>query len=182
MKKYLYLMFVLVAGCIFFSCDDDDDIVVDQKWKLHNETVFLAKDKNPEYTKLPSLDNNGNIYYKVIKEGKGREIYYTDSVSVYYKGCILMDKKGNYLYENDDIMNKGIAFDDHLKENSPSVAFGVGGSIIPGWKTALQYMKEGDRWEIWIPQQLGYGYTPQPGIPVCSTLVFDIEVVKLLNR
>lgn len=49
--------------------------------------------------------------------------------------------------------------------------------LIPGWIIALQQMRVGDRWEIYIPAEMGYGRFSQPGIPGGSTLVFDIELI-----
>ena len=49
--------------------------------------------------------------------------------------------------------------------------------LIPGWIIALQKMKVGDRWEIYIPAEQAYGRFSQPGIPGGSTLIFDIELL-----
>lgn len=51
--------------------------------------------------------------------------------------------------------------------------------LIPGWIIALQQMKVGDRWEIYIPAEQGYGKRAVPGIPGGSTLIFDIELVGI---
>lgn len=49
--------------------------------------------------------------------------------------------------------------------------------LIEGWIIALQQMHVGDRWEIYIPAEMGYGRFSQPGIPAGSTLVFDVELL-----
>lgn len=51
--------------------------------------------------------------------------------------------------------------------------------LIPGWQIALQQMHVGDRWEIYIPAELGYGRRSQPGIPGGSTLIFDVELIGI---
>ncbi|HJE40007.1 MAG: peptidylprolyl isomerase [Candidatus Amulumruptor caecigallinarius] len=51
--------------------------------------------------------------------------------------------------------------------------------LIPGWIIALQQMHVGDRWEIYIPAEQGYGNRSQPGIPGGSTLIFDIELLAV---
>ena len=48
---------------------------------------------------------------------------------------------------------------------------------IEGWVIALQQMRVGDKWEIYIPSELGYGSFSQPGIPANSTLIFEIELL-----
>ena len=49
--------------------------------------------------------------------------------------------------------------------------------LIEGWVSALQQMRVGDKWEIYIPSELGYGSFSQPGIPANSTLIFEIELL-----
>lgn len=49
--------------------------------------------------------------------------------------------------------------------------------LIEGWVIALQQMRVGDKWEIYIPSELGYGSFSQPGIPANSTLIFEIELL-----
>ena len=51
--------------------------------------------------------------------------------------------------------------------------------LIMGWQIALTRMHEGDRWEIYIPAKWGYGSMKMDGIPAYSTLVFDLELVKI---
>ena len=53
------------------------------------------------------------------------------------------------------------------------------GSVISGWTVALQHMVEGDKYEIWIPQQLAYGASDNGDIPAYSTLIFEIELVSV---
>jgi FKBP-type peptidyl-prolyl cis-trans isomerase FklB len=59
------------------------------------------------------------------------------------------------------------------------VSFPVNG-VIPGWTEALQLMKEGDKWQLFIPAKLAYGErSPSPKIGPNSTLVFDVELIKV---
>ena len=51
--------------------------------------------------------------------------------------------------------------------------------LIEGWVIALQQMTVGDRWEVYIPAQMGYGSLSQPGIPGGSTLIFEIELLGI---
>ena len=53
------------------------------------------------------------------------------------------------------------------------------GSVISGWTVALQHMVEGDKYEVWIPQQLAYGASDNGDIPAYSTLIFEIELVSV---
>jgi peptidylprolyl isomerase len=51
--------------------------------------------------------------------------------------------------------------------------------VIEGWQIALQQMRVGDRWMIYIPSELGYGNRPSGPIPACSTLIFDVELLNV---
>lgn len=52
--------------------------------------------------------------------------------------------------------------------------------VIDGFSTALQHMKEGDIWEIWVPWELGYGSSGSGSIPGYTTLVFEIELMEIM--
>lgn len=51
--------------------------------------------------------------------------------------------------------------------------------LIEGWIIALKQMRIGDKWEIYIPSELGYGKISQPGIPAGSTLIFEVELIGI---
>ena len=55
-------------------------------------------------------------------------------------------------------------------------------ALVNGFSTALMKMKEGDRWEIYIPQNLAYGSVKKTGIPAYSTLVFDLTLRACYSR
>ena len=51
--------------------------------------------------------------------------------------------------------------------------------LIEGWIIAMQQMCVGDKWEVYIPAEMGYGKFSQPGIPGCSTLIFEIDLLGI---
>jgi FKBP-type peptidyl-prolyl cis-trans isomerase len=53
------------------------------------------------------------------------------------------------------------------------------GQVIPGWTEALQLMKEGDKWELYIPPKLGYGALGGGKIPPNSVLIFEVELISV---
>ena len=173
MRKYgLYL--IMLAATLFCatSCSDEEDNHL-ERWMIANQNAFNAIKTNPEYKELKSPGNEGSIYYKVLKEGDGTDpIYYTSTVECYYKG---------WLVENypEIKVEKGHVFDKKLFDDGEPFSF-TPNSVIGGWKTALQHMKKGDKWEIWIPYQLGYGRAGSgTSIPGYSTLVFEVEVISV---
>ena len=79
-----------------------------------------------------------------------------------------------------------VTFDQsYLGQLDPQTAvptgFGVS-SVIEGWTSVLQYMVEGDRWEVYIPSDLGYGKQGSNSIPGNSTLIFDMQLVKIYTK
>ncbi|MDR2680216.1 MAG: FKBP-type peptidyl-prolyl cis-trans isomerase [Tannerella sp.] len=173
MKKYgLYFMMILAASLAAVSCSDDDDSHLD-KWMVANQQAFNAVKTNPEYRELKSPGSEGSIYYKVLEKGEGTDsIYYTSVVSCYYKGWLVADYPEKNITEGD-------VFDRKLFDDGAPYSFTVGTTVIGGWKTALYGMVKGDKWEVWVPYQLAYGRSGSGSIPGYSTLVFEIEVVRV---
>ncbi|MCX5758723.1 MAG: FKBP-type peptidyl-prolyl cis-trans isomerase, partial [Candidatus Hydrogenedentes bacterium] len=108
-------------------------------------------------TTLPS-----GLQYKVIKSGTGKTPKATDSVKANYRG----------------MLPDGTEFDSSEKKGGPS-EFRVTG-VIPGWTEALQLMKEGDKWQLFIPSELAYKEVGRPPtIPPAKMLIFEVELVEV---
>lgn len=182
MKKYLHIALMLLFVLTITSCSKDDENKVDEVWKQQNEEAFLKIAANPDYKKQQSNSENGFILYKVLKEGDGiRPILYTDSVRIHYRGCYIKNSSGQVVEDLTKVTEEGVAFNNYLFEDGAPVDFKVS-EVVDGFTTALQYMQEGDRWEVWIPYKLGYGTQEVKGIPGYTTLVYDMQVVKILNK
>ena len=86
----------------------------------------------------------------------------TDKVTTHYRGTLI----------------NGQEFDSSYKRGEPAT-FPVNG-VIKGWTEALQLMKEGDKWRLYIPYDLAYGERGAgQDIPPYATLIFDIELIKV---
>ena len=104
------------------------------------------------------------LQYKVLKagDGKGKTPKAADTVRVHYHGTLI----------------DGSVFDSSVDRGEPAV-FGVN-QVIPGWTEVLQLMKEGDKWQVYIPARLAYGPRgPSPQIGPNSTLIFDVELLGI---
>lgn len=103
------------------------------------------------------------LQYKILVPGdaKAAAILPTDEVSVQYRGKLI----------------DGTEFDSSYSRGIPAT-FKVGG-VIKGWQEALQLMKPGSKYQLWIPPELAYDNTPKPGIPPGSILIFEVEVVSV---
>ena len=115
-----------------------------------------------------------HIIVRVIKSGDSDvKPFYNDSVRVHYTGRLIPSKS----------YPSGYKFDQSYKgEFNPATAvpaqFKVSG-VVEGFTTALLNMNLGDRWEVYIPYQLGYGEEDKNPIPGYSTLIFDINLVGI---
>ncbi|HAY81218.1 MAG TPA: hypothetical protein DCY79_15545 [Planctomycetaceae bacterium] len=120
--------------------------------------AFLAKNKaQPGVVTLPS-----GLQYKVLKSGTGRSPTVSDKVKVHYHGTLL----------------DGTVFDSSVKRGEP-ISFGVT-QVIKGWTEALQKMKVGDKWVLYIPSELAYGPRGTQGaIGPNATLVFEVELLGI---
>ncbi len=132
-----------------------------EKNKKDGEAFLAANKKKPGIKTLPS-----GLQYQVITEGNGKSPKATDTVTVQYKGTLL----------------DGTEFDSSYKHGQ-AVTFPVNG-VIKGWTEALQLMKEGAKWKLFIPSELAYGETGTPGGPIGpnATLIFEVELSKVNSK
>ena len=123
---------------------------------------FLEENKKREgVVTLPS-----GLQYEIITEGNvGRYAKATDQVQCHYEGTLI----------------DGTLFDSSIQRGQPAT-FGVN-QVIPGWVEALQLMPEGAKWKLYIPSDLAYGAQGAGEmIPPHSTLVFEVELQKILSK
>jgi FKBP-type peptidyl-prolyl cis-trans isomerase FkpA len=119
--------------------------------------AFLAENGK----KKDVVTTASGLQYKVIAPGSGDSPKPTDQVSVNYRGTLL----------------DGTEFDASAKHGG-AATFGVN-QVIPGWTEALQLMKPGAKYQLWIPPKLAYDLNSPPQIPPGSLLVFDVELVGI---
>jgi len=101
------------------------------------------------------------LQYKVLTEGSGKVPKAENTVTVHYKGTLI----------------DGTEFDGSYKRGQPAT-FQVNG-LIKGWTEALQLMKEGSKWQLFIPPELAYGERGQARIPPNSTLIFEVDLLAV---
>lgn len=111
----------------------------------------------------PGVKSTGSgLQYKIVKSGTGRTPKLTDSVTTHYRGTLIDGKQ----------------FDSSYDRGQPAT-FPVGG-VIRGWTEALQLMKVGDKWELYIPSDLAYG--PRGAgtdIGPDAVLIFELELLSI---
>lgn len=122
---------------------------------------FLAE--NAKKSGIKTTDSG--LQYEILKSGDGTPPGPNDTVEVHYEGTLI----------------DGSVFDSSRQRGKP-IEFGVGG-VIAGWTEALQLMKPGAHWKLYIPSDLAYGEKGTPGpIGPNETLIFDVELLKVSKR
>ncbi len=123
--------------------------------------AFLEENgKRVEVKTTPS-----GLQYEVLTEGTGAQPTAQDQVEVHYTGKLI----------------DGTVFDSSVERGEPAT-FGVT-QVIPGWVEALQLMKAGAKWRLFIPSQLAYGPQGAGGvIGPNQTLIFDVELLEVVGK
>lgn len=111
--------------------------------------------------KVGVKETKSGLQYKIIKPGDGTKPTATDKVTVHYRGTFI----------------DGTEFDSSYKRNQPAT-FGLN-QVIRGWSEGLQLIAPGGKIELVIPPEIAYGTRGRPPIPPNTTLLFEIELVKI---
>jgi FKBP-type peptidyl-prolyl cis-trans isomerase FklB len=119
---------------------------------------FLAKNKEQEGV----VELASGLQYQILTSGSGKSPSITNRVKCHYTGMLL----------------DGTVFDSSVQRGEPA-EFGVN-QVIAGWTEALQLMKEGDKWRLFIPSDMAYGARGAGNsIPPHATLIFDVELIEV---
>jgi FKBP-type peptidyl-prolyl cis-trans isomerase FkpA len=143
-------LFPFLLICLIFSCktyNDHDKKNFDQQIK-----DFISKEK------MELVESPSGLYFKIIQQGTGDEVHFTDSVTCTYTGKLL----DGSIFDN---QKKGVKF-----------AFK---DLIPAWKEILIGEKEGFEAFLICPPQLGYGDHKLDKIPENSILTFTLKLEKI---
>jgi FKBP-type peptidyl-prolyl cis-trans isomerase len=101
------------------------------------------------------------LQYRVLEPGSGKQPAATDTVTVHYRGTLI----------------DGTEFDSSYSRLKPATF--RADRVIEGWREALQLMQEGAKWELFIPAKLGYGEKGAGKIQPNSTLIFEVQLIKV---
>lgn len=119
---------------------------------------FLSKNKTQDGV----VELASGLQYQILTSGSGKSPSITNRVKCHYTGMLL----------------DGTVFDSSVQRGEPA-EFGVN-QVIAGWTEALQLMKEGDKWRLFIPSDMAYGARGAGNsIPPHATLIFDVELIEV---
>lgn len=135
-----------------------------QMQQMARENIADAKDFLKENKEKPGVKVLAEgVQYEVLKEGSGARPGPQDTVKVHYRGTL----------------TNGMEFDSSYKRGAPA-EFALN-RVIKGWQLALQQMKEGAKWRIYVPPELGYGERGTRSIPPNSALIFEVELLDIVE-
>ena len=145
------------------------EAIIQKFLKEQSETQFAANKEAGESFLKENASKEGvtitdsGLQYEVITEGDGELPSETSMVTVHYHGTLI----------------DGTVFDSSVERGEPAT-FGVN-QVIKGWTEALQLMKVGSKYRLFIPQDLAYGANPHPGgaIEPYMALVFEVELLSI---
>lgn len=153
-----------------FSADEAQVIIQNYLQQISEKQFAVNKEAgenflNENKTKAGITTTASGLQFEVITEGSGKTPSATDVVEVHYHGTLI----------------NGTVFDSSIQRGTPA-SFGVN-QVIKGWTEALQLMKEGSKYRLYIPQDLAYGAHPHPGGPIepFMALIFDVELLSVKN-
>lgn len=148
-------------------------------WEDHCEwRMFKSLKKSQNYNSGKLSDS---ICVKIAKRGSGTVLpNYNDTVRLSFRGWLMdtqYDNGEGKLFNEMRVFTQTYYGDYNPETAAPSLS--PVGAMIEGFQTALQYMKEGDDWYVYIPQELAYGKKKEDKIPAFSTLLFRINMVAV---
>jgi FKBP-type peptidyl-prolyl cis-trans isomerase len=121
----------------------------------------------PPTAKGETKTTKRGVKYETLKEGTGPELKPGQAAQFTYVGKLL---------------DGGTIFDDHTQRSGRPEIFTIGSGVIGGWQEALPGMKAGETRKLIIPPELGYGPKGKPPeIPPNATLLFEVELVKIIG-
>ncbi len=196
--KYIWLALILfpLVGMVSSCSEEETEEAEFANWQQKNEAYFNQVVSDSKYQKIltytkdatnSSVTNADYIYVDVLEEGSGTQTpLYTDSIFYTYRGRLIPSKSyaNGFVFDQsflgDFDWSKSAMLKACVSWNPVKTSTGTVNTLFTeGFCTALQHMKKGSRWLVYIPYQLGYGETGSSSIPGYSTLVFEIAIADI---
>ena len=210
MKKFLLLLpFLFFLAGVWVSCEEVEEAGKYDNWRERNEAFadsikrltgenYVATGEQADAMELGKLyaiqttasTTEGMQYVyckKLVRNVAGERPLYTgyhSTVSSFYYGTLITGDRFDGNFEGYGALDKDIPWNGTMKEptafDSP-LSFSVSG-VISGWTAALQYMRTGERWMLYIPWQSAYGESGQSDIRGYSALTFDLVLDSIVEQ
>ena len=198
--KHLFFPVLLLSLVFVTACSETKEESKYVDWRERNEhfidsltTVFDSKIDPNLFAVVDQRNKKQLIFYKKIESSEnGERPLYTSRVNVLYRGMLIDEEAFKNLpvegllssaYKNLNVFDGNFNGDNpDLTIDKPAM-FPVIGDLVTGFGQILQIMRTGDRWEIYIPHQSGYGKNgSSPKVPGYSSLIFDLTLVSIEQK
>jgi len=199
--KLIFLPCLLLLSALLVACSESTEVGKYHDWQARNEAFIdsikalspitiqhgdIATVKAMPVGTLFAIpvasvtdDDSPFVYCKKIEANpEGRRPVFTDRVNVFYYGTLITGDNFNGNFEGYSALDKTFSGDKKPTEFNSTSTFSVLG-VISGWREALQYMRTGERWMLYIPWRSGYGAEGYKGIIGYSALTFDVQLVSV---
>lgn len=161
----LLAVLLLLASCNKSTAPSEEE----SEYKKENDEYITKLESNPEYTPLIFQNEKYPIYYKVLESGDHKEDNYPLQNSRVLINIYGERINGEVFQPTQDM----VTYIFHPSE----------GGVVKGLQYALQSMYVGDKWEVVIPHELGYGrFQRSKELPPYSTLIFVVELKQIIKR
>lgn len=192
--KYIWLAVILfpLMGMVSSCSDETTEEEEFENWQQKNDAYLNELAANPRYKKIltytkdattPGLTAADYIYVDVLESGSGTETaLFTDSVLYTYRGSLIPSKSyaDGYVFDQTFLGDFDWSTAGMLKACASWNTYTSGTSLwTEGFCTALQNMKKGDHWKVYIPYQLAYGEAGSSSIPGYSIIIFEMAVADV---
>ena len=199
MRRTFYLLAVALLAVAFAACEETEEVGRYDNWRARNDAFIDSLAQVFEQGTDPALqrfnlfvNSSDYIYYKsktpVESEAQNTdpEVYghrpvYGTTVRVYYKGVNMLGERFDGFYGDNPNIDSDGEVNVNEGETNP-VSFSMS-ALVTGWQEALQRMTVGERWEVFIPWEYGYGSRDREDtsgnvtVRAYSTLIFDIQLL-----
>lgn len=200
-SKLIFLPCLLLLSALLVACSESSEVDAYHDWQPRNEAfIDSIKALNPIAIQTGDIetvrtmpvgtlfaipvasvtdDDSPFVYCKKIEANpEGRRPVYTDRVNVFYYGTLITGGSFDSNFEGYSALDKTFSGDKEPTEFNSTTTYSVSG-VISGWSEALQYMRTGERWMLYIPWRLAYNSTGNGNVPGYSTLAFDLKLVSV---
>lgn len=203
--KYIFGMLSFVLMGVIISCSEVEEESLYDHWQEFNEAIcdsllreagsnlFSTPDDTAKVDAMPigklfgiqtrksSTKQRQYVFCQKLTETDGRHPLYTDKVSAFYCGSYLTGDIFDSNFSGYVATDVNMDGEKKLPEVYDTATTLPVSSWIEGWVAALQYMREGERWMLYVPYQSGYGAKPPSTVTVLgySTLVFDVILSEI---
>ena len=171
MKKILSIAMtaLLIAGMASCNNTSSNETTTEEAMPDYGQQIKDNKTIGREFMEQNAKNDSvvqtqSGLQYMVLKEGTGAKPGPTDEVTVHYTGKLL----------------DGTVFDSSVERGEPAT-FPLD-KVIAGWTEGLQLMSEGAKYRLFIPSELAYGSKGTQNILPNSTLIFDVELIKVEKK